>query len=64
MAEREPLMTTVEVAEYLGMHRQTVGRLAARGVLPGFKIGREWRFKRVDIEKYLDGLKEQQGVPE
>lgn len=42
-----------EAATYLGCHVQTVRDLAARGELPGVKVGRAWRFIEVDLISYM-----------
>ena len=47
------VLTGDEVARLLRVSRDTVYRLAARGELPGRKIGRIWRFQRRSIEEYL-----------
>lgn len=47
-------MTTDEVAAYLRLNRQTVSRMAARGELPGVKLGREWRFSKQTLDAWLD----------
>jgi len=47
-------MTMKEVAEYLKINEKTAYRLAADGGIPSFKVGGSWRFKRSDIEKWID----------
>ena len=47
------LLTVEEVMDLLRMSRDTVYRLAARGQLPGRKIGRAWRFPADELERYL-----------
>ena len=47
------IMTTAEVAEYLHVSLAMVHRLVRRGVIPAFKIGRNFRFKREAIEKLI-----------
>lgn len=42
-----------QVAEVLGVSKMTVYRLAEKGTLPGFRVGRNWRFMSVDVEAYL-----------
>ncbi|MCH8913477.1 MAG: helix-turn-helix domain-containing protein [Planctomycetes bacterium] len=42
-----------EVAEILRLKRDTVYRLAARGKIPGHKIGRVWRFPKDVIHAFL-----------
>jgi PAS domain S-box-containing protein/excisionase family DNA binding protein len=38
------VLTAQEVADYLGMHVETIRRLARRREIPAFKVGNEWRF--------------------
>ena len=47
------VLTGHEVAKLLRVSRDTVYRLAARGELPGRKIGRIWRFPKDAIQEYL-----------
>ena len=55
----EPLLTTEDVAEWLRMDVVTVRRLVTRGELPAYRVGGEYRFRRVDLEACL----EQKRVP-
>jgi excisionase family DNA binding protein len=38
-------MTVREISAYLRVHPSTVYKALRRGELPGFRIGRNWRFK-------------------
>jgi len=49
----ERLLTVDEVAKYLSVDRITVYRLLGRKQLPGFKVGKQWRFKREMLEAWL-----------
>jgi excisionase family DNA binding protein len=49
------LMDAKQVAEYLKLHEVTVVAYARRGKLPGFKVGREWRFREKDIRAWVEG---------
>jgi len=51
------ILTLKEVAEYLKLAEKTAYRLAAEGKLPGFKVGGSWRFKRIDIESWIEKSK-------
>ena len=51
--ERTQIMTTKEIAKYLGVHEMTVYRWLKKGVLPGFKIGGRWRSKKDLLDSYL-----------
>lgn len=49
------LMTLDEVARYLRLHRSTVYRLAGEGLIPGFKVGTQWRFAKERIDQWMAG---------
>jgi excisionase family DNA binding protein len=49
----EPI-STEEVARMLGVTPRTVIRLAERGEIPGFRVGRLWKFLPSDIQGYID----------
>ena len=54
MAEPEgDILTLDEVAAYLKAGKRTVYRLAANGEIPAFKLGGTWRFRRVDLERWM-----------
>ncbi len=48
------IMTIREVAAYLKLTEKTAYRLAAEGKIPGFKVGGSWRFRRSEIEKWIE----------
>jgi excisionase family DNA binding protein len=47
------IMTIDEVADYLKLKVKTAYHLAAKGDIPGFKVGGAWRFRRRDIEAWI-----------
>lgn len=52
--EKNVLMTIGEVAEHLRLSRWTVRRYVRDGVLPASKIGRFWRVRPQDLEKFIE----------
>lgn len=54
----EPAMTVRDVAGYPNVDEKTVYRLAKRGELPGFKVAGSWRFKRGDLDTWIDQQKQ------
>lgn len=48
------IMTIKEVAEYLKLTEKTAYRLAADGKIPGFKVGGAWRFRRSEIDEWIE----------
>ncbi|WJG09400.1 helix-turn-helix domain-containing protein [Aliiglaciecola sp. LCG003] len=55
----DQILTLKEVAAYLKLAEKTAYRLANEGQLPGFKVGGSWRFKREDIEIWIEEKKKQ-----
>lgn len=49
----EPLLTSDEVAAYLRVDVVTIRRLVSRGELPAYRVGGEYRFRRRELEEYL-----------
>ena len=48
-------LTTEEVLEYLQVNLRTVYRLIKAGKIPAVRVGRQWRFRKRDIDAWLDG---------
>lgn len=48
------IMTIEEVAAYIRVSERTVYDWAQKGELPGGKLGTTWRFKRDEIEKWVN----------
>jgi excisionase family DNA binding protein len=55
------IMTIREIAEYLKLTEKTAYRLTAEGKIPGFKVGGAWRFKRSDIDAWIETKKTERG---
>jgi excisionase family DNA binding protein len=53
----DEILTLKEVAVYLKLAEKTAYKLAAAGKLPGFKVGGSWRFKREDIDRWIEEQK-------
>ena len=49
MEKSKSFMTTREVAMVLDMSPDTVAEFARKNILRGFKVGRQWRFRRRDV---------------
>ena len=41
-----------EAAALLGISRSTLSRMVKQGRIRGFKVGRQWRFRRSDLDKF------------
>jgi excisionase family DNA binding protein len=49
----ENFLTTEEVMDYLQVNLRTVYRLVKAGKIPAVRIGRQWRFRRRDLDVWL-----------
>ena len=49
----DEVMTLKQVADYFKVSQITIHRLTQRGVLPGVKIGRQWRYFRGNIQQLV-----------
>ena len=50
----EVFLTTEEVLGYLQVNLRTVYRLIKAGKIPAVRVGRQWRFRKRDIDAWLD----------
>lgn len=61
MADSEgEILTLEEVAAFLRAGKRTVYRFAQRGEIPAFKVGGTWRFRRSELERWIDQNSNQQ----
>jgi excisionase family DNA binding protein len=57
----EIFLTTEEVLEYLQVNLRTVYRLIKAGKIPAVRVGRQWRFRKRDIDAWLDSQRARGG---
>jgi len=57
----ESFLTTEEVLEYLQVNLRTVYRLIKAGKIPAVRVGRQWRFRKRDIDAWLESQRPRQG---
>jgi excisionase family DNA binding protein len=46
-------MSVEEIAEYLGVSKDTVYSWLTNKGMPGHKVGRFWKFKRADVDIWV-----------
>jgi excisionase family DNA binding protein len=49
-----PILTVKECAAFLGVHPTTIYRLLKHGLIPGFKLGSDWRFSKKELTDWID----------
>jgi excisionase family DNA binding protein len=53
----DEILTLPEVAGLLKVAEKTVYTMAQRAEIPGFKVRGQWRFKRVDLDHWIEAQK-------
>jgi len=54
VGENTDVMDALEAAVFLGVHVETVRRLARRCEIPSFKVGKDWRFRRDALQTWSE----------
>ena len=57
-------MGPAEVAKYLGMTERTIYMWAQQGKIPAFKVGSVWRFRRNEVDRWLESTRSGPSVDE
>ena len=54
---KQSILKTRDLAILLDLSPDVVNDMARRGHLKGFKSGNQWRFRRRDVERYVERMK-------
>lgn len=57
----DAFLTTEEVLDYLQVNLRTVYRLIKAGKIPAVRVGRQWRFRRRDLDAWLEAQRTRTG---
>jgi excisionase family DNA binding protein len=47
-------LTLEQIAEYLQMSTSSIYKMSQAGKIPAYKVGRQWRFNREEIDKWVE----------
>jgi excisionase family DNA binding protein len=50
----DTFLTAEDVLSYLRVNARTVYRLIRDGELPAVRVGRQWRFKQRDLDRWVE----------
>ena len=53
-SDDDVFLTTEEVLDYLQVNLRTIYRLIKAGKIPAVRVGRQWRFRKRDIDAWLE----------
>jgi excisionase family DNA binding protein len=51
--EEDPIMTPAEAARYLRISVATLQRLSRSGEIPGFHVGKLWRYRKSALDEWM-----------
>ena len=51
--EMDKWLTLEQIAEYLQMSNSSIYKMAQMGKIPAYKVGRQWRFRRKEIDRWI-----------
>lgn len=57
--ENNEIFTISELCAFLKLAEKTAYRLVSEGKLPGFKVGGSWRFRKSEVEKWIEKQEKQ-----
>ena len=52
--ENEDIVDVKEASEYLKIKKSTLYKYVNEGIIPGFKVGNLWRFKKTVLDKWIE----------
>ena len=58
-ANDDQVMTLEELGVYLKLPKSTLYKLVQEGRIPGQKLGKQWRFGKAAIDRWLDAEQSQ-----
>ena len=57
------ILNSLQVGKILGLCSEVIERKARLSEIPGFKVGKFWRYRESDIEKWIDSKIQSQRQP-
>jgi len=54
LPENERLMTLEEISDYLQISIHTLYKMAQQDRIPAFKVTNKWRFRRSEIDAWIE----------
>ena len=46
-------LSVQEIAQYLGISKETVYRWLEKGRIPSHRVGKQWRFKTTEVDSWV-----------
>jgi len=58
MGQHKEVMTLREASEYLGVSPDTLYKYLSERIIPAFKLGNRWRFKKDLLDRWMERVSE------
>jgi excisionase family DNA binding protein len=65
MTNAEPWLSVEEIANHLGVSKETIYRWLDKGRIPSHRMGKLWKFKSAEVDAWVrsGGAKAQEAAP-
>ncbi len=54
MSEAREVMNIRQASQYLGISRDTLYRYISEGLIPAFKLGNRWKFRKTILDRWME----------
>ena len=54
MSEVREVMNIRQASQYLGVSRDTLYRYISEGLIPAFKLGNRWKFRKTILDRWME----------
>ncbi len=54
MSESREVMNIRQASQYLGISRDTLYRYISEGMIPAFKLGNRWKFRKTILDRWME----------
>ena len=54
MAESREVMNLRQASQYLGVSPDTLYRYICNGIVPAFKLGSRWKFRKTVLDRWME----------
>jgi excisionase family DNA binding protein len=62
MSKPEPWFSVEEIARYLAVSKESIYRWLEREKIPAHRVGKQWRFKPSEIDRWVKSGNASEGV--
>jgi excisionase family DNA binding protein len=53
LAIKDRWLSVVEIAQYVGVSKETIYRWVEQGKIPSHKVGKQWKFKAAEVDAWI-----------